>query len=64
MLSWVYSVMVENLDQEQRHKLDYALRPRDAVVVRDEMMPESMQGLKPPSWWSDKPVQGTVTVDG
>lgn len=63
LLSWGYSVMVANLDAEHRHKLDYALRPDEAVVINDPMLPGSMQGIRPPAWWKgDTPAEGTFTT--
>lgn len=65
MLSWAYSVMVKDLEPDRRRELDYALRPDSAVAVDDVELPESMQGLRPPSWWdADAPVDGLISVPG
>ena len=52
LLSWVYSVMVKNLDRDQREELDWALLPDSDAAVHDPDLPESLQGLRPPRGWS------------
>lgn len=65
LLSWCYYLMVDGMDNEQRKNLDYALRPSEAVEIHDDELHESMQGLRPPSWWKgDTPVEGVITTSG
>jgi len=55
--------MVDGMSAEDRNELDYALRPTSAVLVSDPELHQSMQGLRPPSWWKgDTPVEGTITT--
>lgn len=56
--------MVDGMDAEHRRKLDYALRPDESVLVNDPELPDSMQGLRPPSWWDSDapPVEGLISA--
>lgn len=56
LLNFVYANLMEWSDQESRKKINAALEGRlgesGGEVVSDPTLPESMQGMEAPSWWS------------
>lgn len=57
LLNFAYSILVSSADQEARRRLDALLEGRlgegGGILVDDDSLPASMQGMEAPSWWTD-----------
>lgn len=69
LLNFTLSRLFEGADSEGRKKIKAALEgrlgPGGGIIVDDPTLPESMQGIEAPSWWSDDhdPWADSFTVD-
>lgn len=57
LLNFAYSILMKDATQEGRQRIDAVLEGRvgagGGILVDDDTLPESLQGMEAPSWWSD-----------
>lgn len=57
LLNFAYSILIKDVTQEGRQRIDAVLEgrvgPNGGILVDDDTLPEAMQGMEAPSWWSD-----------
>lgn len=67
-LNFAYAHLVDGADHETRLKIDAALSGNlgegGGQIVNDPDLPDAMQGMEAPAWWSsdEDPFQDTFTV--